>query len=260
MKYTFSGHESFPCKALWLKKGYDFIIKGRDFNAPDSVIELGVGKNMVSAIRYWLRAFGITRNDKTGELASFLFDAEKGKDPYVEDLGTIWLLHFLLVTTGEATLYNWIFVHRLLIEDNKQSIYNENTIKKDVGVLLQNYVLPIKANSFEDYNTILMDLDLISTNDGKTFQFNIEGKRQVPWQIFLYAIIVVKGADETVDYNTLQEIGLIFCMSDLEVMEMCQSIEANNPQSIRYSDTAGIRQIQFSRKMNAKEVLNEYYG
>ena len=49
MKYTFSGHESFPCKALWLKKGYDFIIKGRDFNAPDSVIELGVGKNMVSA-------------------------------------------------------------------------------------------------------------------------------------------------------------------------------------------------------------------
>ena len=278
MKYTFSGHDSFPCKALWLKKGYDFIIKGRDFNAPDSVIELGVGKNMVSAIRYWLRAFGITRNDKTGELASFLFDAEKGKDPYVEDLGTIWLLHFLLVTTGEATLYNWIFirlqkerkyfdrqnvinfVHRLLIEDNKQSIYNENTIKKDVGVLLQNYVLPIKANSFEDYNTILMDLDLISTNDGKTFQFNIEGKRQVPWQIFLYAIIVVKGADETVDYNTLQEIGLIFCMSDLEVMEMCQSIEANNPQSIRYSDTAGIRQIQFIKKMNAKEVLNEYYG
>ena len=27
MKYTFSGHESFPCKALWLKKGYDFIIE-----------------------------------------------------------------------------------------------------------------------------------------------------------------------------------------------------------------------------------------
>lgn len=24
-KYTFSGHESFPCKTLWLKKGYDFV-------------------------------------------------------------------------------------------------------------------------------------------------------------------------------------------------------------------------------------------
>lgn len=233
---------------------------------------------MVSAIRYWLRAFGITRNDKAEELATFLFNTDKGRDPYIEDLGTVWLLHFLLVTTGEATLYNWVFirlqkerkyfdrqnainfVHRLLVEDNKQSIYNENTIKKDVGVLLQNYVLPIKANSFEDYNTILMDLDLISTIDGKTFQFNIEGKRQVPWQIFLYAIIALKGTDETVDYNTLQETGLIFCMSDIEVIEMCKTIEANNPQSIRYSDTAGIRQIQFINKMNAKEILNEYYG
>lgn len=278
MKYTFSGHESFPCKALWVKKSYDFITKGLDFNTPNSVIDLGVGKNMVSAIRFWLRAFGITKDDNAGELASFLFDTEKGKDPYIEDLGTIWILHFLLVTTREATLYNWVFTkmqkertffdrqniinftHRLLIEDNKEYAYNENTIKKDVGVLLQNYVLPIKANSFEDYNTILMDLDLISTNDGKTFQFNIEGKRQVPWQIFLYAIIVVKGADETVDYNTLQEIGLVFCMSDLEIIEMCKTMEANKAQSIRYSDTAGIRQIQFIKKMNAKEILNEYYG
>lgn len=278
MKYTFSGHESFPCKALWLKKGFDYMVKGYDFNAPDSVIELGVGKNMVSSIRYWLRAFGMVKNDEVEELATYLFDAGNGRDPFIEDLGTIWLLHFLLVTTGEATLYNWLFirlqkerkyfdrqnvinfVHRLLIEENKQSIFNENTIKKDIGVLLQNYVLPIKTSSFEDYNTILMDLDLISTLDGKTFQFNLEGKRQVPWQIFLYAIIAAKGSDETVDYNVLQEIGLVFCMSDLEVIEMCKVIEENSSQSIRYSDTAGIRQIQFIKKMNAKEVLNEYYG
>ena len=29
--YRFSGHESFPCKTLWLKKGYDFIANGKDF-------------------------------------------------------------------------------------------------------------------------------------------------------------------------------------------------------------------------------------
>ena len=53
-KYTFSGHESFPCKTLWLKKGYNFVVQGRDFNAPEAVIHLGVGKNMVASIRYWL--------------------------------------------------------------------------------------------------------------------------------------------------------------------------------------------------------------
>ena len=45
-RYTFSGHESFPCKSLWLKKGYDFVVQGKNFNNPDAVIDLGVGKNM----------------------------------------------------------------------------------------------------------------------------------------------------------------------------------------------------------------------
>ena len=43
IKYTFSGHESFPCKSLWLKKGYDFVNHERNFNAPDAVIDLEYG-------------------------------------------------------------------------------------------------------------------------------------------------------------------------------------------------------------------------
>ena len=50
--YRFSGHESFPCKSLWLKKGYDFVVAGNDFNSPEAVIGLGVGK-------IWLRQFVI---------------------------------------------------------------------------------------------------------------------------------------------------------------------------------------------------------
>ena len=206
MKYTFSGHESFPCKSLWLKKGYDFINNGQNFNAPDAVVQLGVGKNMVASIRYWLKVFGLTENDTPTSLAHYLLDTQTGKDPYIEDLGTLWILHFLLVSFGEATLYNWLFVqmqrerksftrqnvinfvHRLMVEDGKQGIYNENTVKKDVGVLLQNYVLPLKSSALEDYSSLLIDLDLIRTSDGKSYAFNIEGKRQLPWQIFLFAI------------------------------------------------------------------------
>ena len=158
-RYTFSGHESFTCKTLWLKKGFDFINRDYNFNAPDAVVQLGVGKNMVASIRYWMRAFNMTKNDELTPLATYLLDTEKGKDPFIEDLGTLWLLHFMLVSCEEATLYNWLFVrlqkerkifdrqnvvsfvHRLMVEDGKQSIYNENTVKKDIGVLLQNYVL-----------------------------------------------------------------------------------------------------------------------
>ena len=279
MKYVFSGHESFTCKTLWLKKGYDFVDKGLNFNEPDAVVQLGVGKNMVASIRYWMRAFGLTKGDNLTPIAKYLLDNEAGKDPYIEDLGTLWLLHFLLVTTGEATLYNLLFnsfqkerkafdrqqlllfVKRIMIQANKESQYNENTVKKDIGTLLLNYVLPQKTKSLDDYTSLLLDLDLIHVDtDGKNYYFNIEAKRNIPWQIFLFAIIILKGNDKSVSYDVLQEIGLTFCMTDLEVMDMCKIIEAHHIDEVRYSDTAGIRQFQFLKEMDGIDVLNDYYG
>ena len=60
---------------------------------------------MVASIRFWLRAFGITDNDVLTELGNYLFDENKGKDKYLEDIATLWLLHFSLVFSEEATLY-----------------------------------------------------------------------------------------------------------------------------------------------------------
>lgn len=277
-KYTFSGHESFPCKNLWLKKGYDFIENKLDFNSQEAVVKLGVGKNMVSSIRYWLRCFGITKSDNVTDIANYLFDGKKGKDPFIEDLGTLWLLHFLLVCIGEASLYRLLFtrlqrerkeftrqnvvdfVYRCMVEENKQGMFNENTVKKDIGVLLQNYVMPSKSGSFDEFNSLLIDLELIRTNDGKSYVFNIEGKRQIPWQVFLYAVIVYKEDERTVSYDVLQELGLMFCMSDMEVIEMCLQIEQQKPNIVRYTDTAGIKQFQFIGEINSFDLLNEYYG
>lgn len=277
-RYIFSGHESFPCKSLWLKKGYDFIRNNYDFNAPDSVVQLGVGKNMVASIRYWMKAFGLTKNDELSPLAHYLFDTQNGKDPYIENLGTLWLLHYLLVSTGEATLYHLIFVElqkerklfqrhhvvnlvkRVMTEDGKQNLFNDNTVKKDIGTFLQNYVLPQKSKSLDDYGSLLIDLDIIRVDEeGKSYLFNIEGKRKVPWQIFLYSIIVSKGNENTISYDLLQDIGLSFCMSDIEVIEMCKDIEDHNSNDVRYSDTAGMRQLQFINEISRERVLNEYY-
>lgn len=279
MKHVYSGHESFSCKTLWLKKGYDFINNNYSFNSPDAVVKLGVGKNMVASIRYWMRVFGLTKNDELLPIASYLFSSEDGKDQFVEDLGTLWLLHFLLVSTGEATLYNLLFtqlqrerksfdrqhvisyVKRTMIEEGRQNQFNENTIKTDVGTLLLNYVLPQKSKALDDYNSLLIDLDILRIDtDGKNYYFNIEGKRQIPWQIFLFAVIRAKGKDMTVSYDTLQELGLIFCMNDMEVIEMCKTIVEHHEDKIAYSDVAGIRQLHILNSLKEEDVLNEYYG
>lgn len=74
MRYSFSGHESFHCKSLWLKKGYDFINNNGRFTDPLAVMELGVGKNMVSSMRFWLKALSLTKEDNLTPIADYLFE------------------------------------------------------------------------------------------------------------------------------------------------------------------------------------------
>jgi hypothetical protein len=106
-RYIFSGHESFPCKSLWLKKGYDFVVQEKNFSNPDAVIDLGVGKNMVASIHYWLRVFKICKGDQPTWLGRYLFDETNGKDKYIEDLATLWLLHFSLVLKTMPIRLTW---------------------------------------------------------------------------------------------------------------------------------------------------------
>lgn len=284
--YTFSGHESFPCKTLWLKKGYDFVTANKDFNSPNAVVDLGVGKNMVSSIRYWYKAFGLNKDAPTEWLAEYIFNTDIGKDPFTEDLGTLWLMHFLLVYFGKASLYNMFFidfqkerkqfdreqvlnfVKRKMTDAGKDNLYNENTVKKDVGVLLLNYCLPRDPQSNEDFSTLLMDLDLLRQSDKNNsgdarrtqYYFNIEGKRQVVPEIFLFALLLTKEkVDNSVSYDVLRELGLIFCMSDLEVIDMLKLLSEKYSDTLTYSDVAGIRQLQFTQQMDAKQVLEKYY-
>ena len=282
MKYLFSGHESFPCKSLWLKKGYDFVMAGNNFNSPEAVIGLGVGKNMVASIRHWLKVFGITINDEITPLGHYLFDENKGKDKYLEDIATLWLLHFNLVFLEEATLYKMFFcglqrerthfereqvltfVKLRMAEAGKMTLFNENTVKKDIGVLLQNYTLPRKPQSNEDFSSLLIDLDLIRQNtEGRGYYFNIDGKRKVTKEIFLYGLLKMReqDGDNTISFDTIQErIGLLFCMQDFETIEILKLLANEYSSYFAYSDVAGIRQIQFIKDLDIKQVLDNYYG
>ena len=281
-KLSFSGHESFPCKSLWLKKGYDFVVGGNDFNSPEAVIGLGVGKNMVTSIRFWLKAFGITDNDKLSDLGNYLFDESKGKDKYLEDIATLWLLHFNLVFSETATLYNMFFcgvqrershfereqvltyVKLKMVEAGKITQFNANTVKKDIGVLLQNYCLPRKSQSNEDFSSLLIDLDLISqSSEGKGYYFNVDGKRRVTKEIFLYGLLKLKEqeGDNTIAFDTIQEnVGLVFCMQDFETIEMLKQLANEYGQYFAYSDVAGIKQVQFTNDLDVFQVLDNYYG
>jgi len=107
--FKFSGHETFACRHYWLKKGYDFVAHQKKFTADNAVVDLGVGKNMVISIHYWLRAFDIIDDkDDLTDLAQCLF-SDDGWDPFLEDEATLWLLHYKLQKKRYASIYYIIF-------------------------------------------------------------------------------------------------------------------------------------------------------
>jgi hypothetical protein len=112
----FSGHETFACRYAWLPKAYRALLKDpAQFADEDgAMVELGLGKNMVRSLRFWVEAMGLAKPDaprvlNLTEFAHEVFGPE-GYDPYLEDVRTLWLLHWNLSSRLENGLFAWRYL------------------------------------------------------------------------------------------------------------------------------------------------------
>lgn len=118
----FSGHESFPCRYGWLPKLYETVEGDPEVFASDerAILALGLGRNMVKALKFWGDAFGLLRIEKgiasNTAFARRLLDPDTGLDPYLEDRGSLWRLHWRI--TAHAGLGAWVTAF-LEIQDNE---------------------------------------------------------------------------------------------------------------------------------------------
>ena len=286
VKLTFSGHESFHCRSIWLNKGYNFVKDGYTFLQNDAVVELGVGKNMVSSINYWLHVFRLSDiNGKPTKLAEFIF-GENGVDPNLEDLTSLWLLHYHLVTENIASIYSIVFneFRKQQVEFNKnqllkfiahkcsdsQTIFNKNTGARDITVFLRNYVKPSKANKNleEIFSGLFIDLQLIEPIkkfDEDDFQwYKIENKerKDIPCELVLYAILANNNYGKTIPLDELQfgynSVGNTFALDSKGLLEKISELTFKF-KNITFSDSAGIRQLQISKQFDGLSILRKYY-
>ena len=278
MRYSFSGHESFYCKSLWLKKGYDFLAEGHSFLDDDAVVRLGVGKNMVTAIRFWLKAFGLTVNDQLTPLAKLIFDSEYGCDSFVEDTNTLWLLHYGLVRTNVASMYNLLFtdyqrekkefdkasldafIQRKCSVPEQKNVYNANTVNKDILTLLKNYVAPENFASMEDFSALLIGLNLLRRIDKDAYAFKETSASSIHPSIIFYSILDSRGDDTTMSFDKIQELALTFCMSVPVFTNIVRELEKSYGKFFHYTENSGIRNIQFiDTNVDKYQVLTKYY-
>ena len=291
--FKFSGHESFICRTFWAKKGIDFILSGHHFNNEDAVIELGVGKNMVASIAFWLKALELVDNDnEITRLGGDLFSNEMGYDPYLEDIGTIWLLHYQLIKTKYASIYSLFFnefrkersefsldqlnnfIKRKCLEVSK-NLYNENTINRDIGVLIRSY---IKADykslkgEFEDelsglFKEIgLMDKLIIKGPDKRTNEYyNIKSliRNDLPPHIVLFSILDQHPETTSISIKDLEiginSPGLVFALSPNGLHKKINEIEQLYDDII-YKEDAGKKVLSFKDQIDKWDVLRDYYA
>jgi hypothetical protein len=279
VKFSFSGHETFVCKQFWLKKGYDFVSQNKKFGDNQAVVDLGVGKNMVNAINFWMKAFGMNNQDGLTAMAQFIFDDETGKDVFLEDIGTIWLLHYLLIKTELASIYS-LFFNEFLKEkpefskeqfqkwlmNKSEGKISENSIKRDMDVLLRTYLKPKKSKSIEkDFMNIFVNLELLVEKENK-FQIQINEKSNLPAAIFLYAILDNEAFKNT-NSISLKDLrfsahspGLVFAINLDGIYLKIKEIEELYPNHIIFTETAGNPVLQFKEKPNKWRVLENYYN
>jgi hypothetical protein len=98
------------------------------------------------------------------------------------------------------------YIKRRCREEGWDYLYNENTAKKDVGVFIQNYVVP-ENSIFDDFSVLLLQLDLIKKIDKTTYTFNYINKQDVDPRNLLYAIIKHFNA-KSISFESLMELGL----------------------------------------------------
>ena len=277
MRYSFSGHESFHCKSLWLKKGYDFINNNGRFTDPLAVMELGVGKNMVSSMRFWLKALSLTKEDNLTPIADYLFADGEGRDPFCDDIATLWILHFLLVRSGIASIYSLLFTElqrerRAFSKGQFQSfikikcsvpeqknVYNENTVSKDINVLLQTYITPSDLKQLERYSALLINLGLIKEVEKDAYQFQEIDGDAIPDAVLLYSLLDFRGGDTVLSFDKLTYLSLLFCVPITSFLERMRQLSEKYSNIIDYTDNSGIRNVIFKADPEFADVLDLNY-
>lgn len=286
----FSGHESFVCRYGWLRKAYDGVASSSALfaNEEDAVVKLGVGINMVKSLEFWSRAFGVIQGHRGAyeptKFGKRLLDPKRGKDPYLEDLGSLWLLHWKLATSG-ANLAAWNLVFQDLQEwrvtrarltemlarrgRRAKGTLAEFTIKQHLDILVNTYTSP-KANDVrtleESLGSPLQELGLITRvrldSSEEVIEIQTGSKPTLPADVFLNAVVDHWERNQPTSTSmSLQEItfgrkspGVVFRLDEASVVLYLTELSKLRGGKLQFQEGALIRGLQLQRNTKIGDI------
>lgn len=298
---SFARHETFHPRYGWLKKGFDASAAAPDvFLQADATTRLGVGKNMVRAIRYWCTAYKILE-ERANPKNSRLRDChptpfgerllgEDGWDPYLEDPASLWLLHWqLLRSPCKAPAWFAIFNRFRGSDFTDETLANQlqlfcdshpewgdvakTSLLKDARCLLRMYASVTAGRDLveDTIDSPFIDLEFIRVLHGsrRHYTLNMGPKRSLPAPIAAYACVDFAVQQQTsARLMTITRLthapgspGRAFQLSESALAGLLDRFATENA-GIGLTQAAGTRQVVIDDVTyeHPTRILDAYYG
>jgi hypothetical protein len=260
------------------------------------IVSLGLGKNMVEALRCWIEAFQIAKKEKTAwqlsAIGELVFDPAEGFDPYLEDHSSSWLLHWLISTNRRSPFFGWEclfnrwpsaeFSSSAIIESFRKEAethpkpYSTITLKQHWEVLLHSYRPPRGMRGEDHLDTALSVLGLVQEAGDRQnaagkwetlYAFDTGAKTGIPQQLFAFFIHdwwnFSFESEQTVPLREIvsgnHSPGRILKMAESEILLRIFELASMQPEVFELTESSNLRQLRRFRKSTGHSDLRSAY-
>jgi Protein of unknown function (DUF4007) len=285
---AFARHETFHFREGWLRKGLLAIKKDSDvFVRPEATDMFGLGKNMVTALRYWLQATRLAVSDGNNISPSSLAKLILRCDPYLEDEGTLWAIHMELAGNLDgATAWYFLFNHYPFVGFDQESFVTHlsrfifqrglkqpkaSSLEKDFRCIVRTYTggsqLGPGPTSEDALDCPLAVLGLMGyLPNTKSYRFLTPSLKRLPTLIVVYCIyrlaaIQAKPVLRLEECTSVEQgPGRLLRLDTDSLYSQLERVEAETGgKFVRVSRTAGLNTVSVYDRYRPLDILERYY-
>lgn len=256
-------------------------------NEQQAIDNIGLGRIMIKALRYWSEAMQLTREEKTQTgiklVPESIYHNIKNYDLYFQKQGSLLLMHRNLALNEEnATAWYWLFNEWTSNTFGKESFVEgfhaylsvngmkvkKDAVEKEYNCFKNTYIGDSKfdKNSIMDEDTypFLAPLKILRMKDKNTIEKRQLTGNEIPLEILVYAIAKDNqeasrnGAQVNIDklMEEKKQIGKYFSMKYSKLLELL--MEAENKKYINLNNNFGNRFIEFNG-YDYDSLIKKYY-
>ncbi|MFD2670972.1 DUF4007 family protein [Marinicrinis sediminis] len=289
---AYARHQSFYIRDKWFSKGLRAVKQDKRFFFDEYAFEtVGLGKNMLESLKYWLLAFNVLeertedgqRVHALSEIGDILFESDR----LLQRNESLSILHYHLVRNGNdlSTVFDWYFNKYRETIVGKRDLFNsfitwvsqneakavsKNSLKRDIDCLIQFYTKVPDVNDPED--VLFCPFSRLSLMKSEHSGERDDTIRKVASKIStigipaLYYVLLdydqisedrLIGVDEIVNAENLW--GRIFNLTRNKVVEALNILTTHDKYPIEYIRTNNLDYIRLPMVSSIDYIKGEFF-